>query len=244
MPAHARRPMKYAGSMAPPPVRVLVIEDDAATAGSLVAGLRRQGFEVELATDGAAGARAALTAAPDVIVLDLLLPGQSGFDVLSQLQPRSSVPVIVLTALSDLSDRLRCFELGAVDFLPKPFWVEELVARIRSRLALRAPRASRIVCWADAEVDLDGRTLRVAGRPAPLTRHELNVLGYLLERPGRAVSRAQLLEHALDPFEERSDRTLDSHIARIRKKLGAHAARAIVTVWGVGYRFERDPGGA
>jgi DNA-binding response OmpR family regulator len=223
---------------------VLVVEDDPATAAGLVNGLRKAGFEVELASDGTAGARAALATPPDVIVLDLLLPGQSGFEVLEQLRSRASVPVIVLTALSDLSDRLRCFELGAADYVPKPFWVEEVVARIRSRLALRTARPSRLIRWADAEVDLDARTARVAGARVPLTKHEFHVLAYLLERRGRAVSRAHLLDHALDPFEERSDRTLDSHIARIRKKLGAEAACAIVTVWGVGYRFDAATGDA
>jgi len=224
-------------------LRALVIEDDPATAAGLVAGLRKAGFEVDLASDGSAGVRAALGSPPDVIVLDLLLPEQSGFEVLEQLRSRSSVPVIVLTALEELSDRLRCFELGAADYVPKPFWVEEVVARIRSRLALRAPRPSRVVRWADAEVDLEARTVRLAAARVPLTRHEFDVLAYLLERPGRAVSRAQLLEHSLDPFEERSDRTLDSHVARIRKKLGPSAASAIVTVWGVGYRFERETSG-
>jgi DNA-binding response OmpR family regulator len=218
--------------------RILVVEDDPATAAGLVTGLKKAGFEVELATDGATGARTALRSAFDAIVLDLLLPEQSGMDVLAQLESRSKVPVIVLTAMTDLSDRLRCFELGAADFVPKPFWVEEVVARIRSRLAQKAATPPRVRRWADAEVDLDARAVQVAGQRVGLTKHELAILAYLVERPGRAVSRAQLLEHTLDPFEDRNDRTLDSHVARIRKKLGARAASALVTVWGVGYRFE------
>jgi DNA-binding response OmpR family regulator len=215
-----------------------LIEDDQATAAGIVGALRQAGFSVELATNGADGARVALEDRHEVIVLDLMLPEQSGFDVLTQLQSRSRTPVIVLTALSDLSARLRSFELGAADYVPKPFWIEELVARIRSRVSRRDERVSHSVVWSNAVADLDARTLLVDDARVPLTKHEFHVLAYLLERPGRAISRAQLLEHALDPFEDRSDRTLDSHIARIRKKLGAEAARAIVTVWGIGYRFE------
>src|SRR5437868_3689753 len=114
--------------------RVLVVEDDAGVAGGIVRGLREVGFEVELATNGIDGSRKALDGGFAAIVLDLMLPEQSGFAVLEQLQGRTSAPVLVLTAKSDLADRLRCFSLGAADYISKPFWLEELVARLRTRL--------------------------------------------------------------------------------------------------------------
>lgn len=220
--------------------RVLVVEDDPQMAAGIVRGLRAAGFAVELATRGDEAARIALATPPDVIVLDLLLPEQSGFAVLEQLQGRCAAPVLVLTARTELADRLRCFALGAADFVAKPFFVEELVARIRSRTRDRDDAPRRIVAWANARVDLDARTVQVDGGEVAFTRHELDVLGYLLERPGRAVSRAQLAERSVTPFEERDARTVDTHVARVRKKLGGRAAAALVTVWGIGYRFEPD----
>lgn len=220
--------------------RLLVIEDDAGVAGGLVRGLRAAGFDVELANDGVAGAKKALEGDYAAIVLDLMLPEQSGMAVLEQLHGRSSVPVLVLTAKSDLSDRLECFGLGAADFVTKPFWMEELVARLRARLRLQTEGPKKVVRWANVELDVDSRLVRLDGQDAGLTRNEFDVLAHLVERQGRAISRAQLVEHALSPFDQRDTRTVDSHIARIRKKLGAEAGAYIVTVWGIGYRFELD----
>ncbi len=216
--------------------RVLVIEDEPSVASGLVRGLRAQGFEVRLASDGDAGLRAALQGQIDIILLDLMLPQRSGFEVLAGLKDRGAAPVLVLTARTDLDDRLKAFDLGAVDFVAKPFFLEEIVARIRSRLRLREAAPRRRVAWADALVDLDARTVQVAEHEVSLTKHEFDVLAYLLERRGRAVSRAALAEHALDPLSEREPRTVDSHVARLRRKLGP-AGEALVTVWGIGYRF-------
>jgi DNA-binding response OmpR family regulator len=221
--------------------RILVIEDDSAMAGGIVRGLRSAGFDVELSTSGPDGARRALEGHYDLVTLDLMLPGESGFGVLEKLRGRMSAPVIVLTARAELGDRLQSFELGASDFVAKPFFIEELVARIRTRLRLSGEGPKRIVSWADAEIDLDARTAVVSGKAVALTRHEFDVLAHLIERPDRAISRQQLAERALMPFEERDARTVDSHVARIRKKIGPAAAAHILTVWGIGYRFA--PGG-
>jgi DNA-binding response OmpR family regulator len=218
--------------------RVLVVEDDAGVASGIVRGLRDAGFDVELATNGKDGAIKALDGGFGAIVLDLMLPEQSGYGVLEQLRGRSSVPILVLTARSDLADRLRAFGLGAADFITKPFWMEELVARLRTRLRLSSEAPKRVVRWANVALDLDSRTATVSGIDASLTRNEFDVLVHLVEREGRAISRAQLAEHALTPFEQRDARTVDSHIARIRKKLGASGGAHVVTVWGIGYRFE------
>lgn len=220
--------------------RVVVVEDDPGVAAGLVRGLKLAGFEVELATDGTTGARLALTEGVDAVLLDLMLPQRSGFEVLELLRGRAAAPpVIVLSARTELGDRLRAFELGAVDYVPKPFWIEEVVARIRAHLPTGERRQpSRIVAWAGAALNLDARSVTVDGEPVALTRFELDLLAYLVQRPGRAIPRAQLASHALGPLDERTDRTVDSHLARIRKKLGPGAAAAISTVWGIGYRFD------
>jgi DNA-binding response OmpR family regulator len=224
------------------PARVLVIEDDPGVAAGVVRGLLSAGFEAELATDGRDGARKALGESFEAVVLDLMLPGQSGMRVLEQLRGRVSMPILVLTARTELADRLACFRLGAADFITKPFWVEELVARLRARLRIASETPKRLLCWADAALDMDGRTVTVAGADVGLTRHEFDLLLHLIERAGRAISREQLIEQVLSPFDEREARTVDSHIARIRKKLGPEAGARITTVWGIGYRFEQEPG--
>ena len=221
--------------------RVLVVEDDPSIAAGIVQGLRRLDFEVELSTNGIDGVARALGQDFDIVVLDLMLPGQSGFDVLGQLKNRSRVPVIVLTARAGLEDRLASFNLGAADFVSKPFFIEELVARISARLSRPVAPAlpARIIRFGQVAVDLDALSVHVAGVLAPLTRTELALLVYLLERPGRAISREQLAGDVLPTLEEASGRTVDAHVARLRKKLGEDALR-VMTVWGIGYRFRPD----
>jgi two-component system OmpR family response regulator len=222
--------------------RVLVVEDDAATAAGIVRGLRALKFEVDLSTNGTEGIRQILSERYDVVVLDLMLPGQTGFEVLERVGHRTRAPVIVLTARTDLPDRLRAFELGAADFVAKPFWIEELAARIRSRLRLEEERPNKVVSWSNVSVNLDARAVDVDGRAAPLTPTEFSILAFLVQRPGRPVSRRVLAEQALASLDEPDARTVDSHVARLRKKLGSGAA-AIITVWGIGYRFEPGEGG-
>jgi two-component system OmpR family response regulator len=216
--------------------RVLIIEDDAVLAGSLVRRLRRDGYEVELSPRGDIGLQRAIEWQPALVVLDLMLPGKSGLEVLERLT-RERLKTIVLTARVEVADRVRCFELGAVDYVPKPFFLDEISARVHARLAPPPDAERKIVRWGDAVVDLAARTVTVAGEPVALTRFELAVLEYLVERPGRAVSRAQIQEQALPGAEAATERTVDSHIVRLRRKLGC-AGGAIVTVWGVGYRLD------
>jgi DNA-binding response OmpR family regulator len=221
---------------------VLVVEDDAPMAAGIVQGLQRHGFEVELSTHGDEVAQRVLAQRYDAMVLDLMLPGASGFAILGQLKNRLRIPIVVLTARTELDDRLKSFELGAADFIAKPFWIEELVARLRARLptAGAAPPA-RVVRFGQAEVDLDGAIVRVGGTELPFTRTELAILAYLVQRPGRAVAREELAEEVLPSLDDVSGRTVDAHIARIRKKLGDDA-KHLHTVWGIGYRFTREDG--
>ncbi|WAS92945.1 response regulator transcription factor [Nannocystis punicea] len=217
---------------------ILVVEDDPAIAAGVVRGLKAAGYDVELAHDGRRGAELALSRPFDLVVLDLMLPELGGFEVLELWRGRLSTPVIVLSARTELDARLQAFAGGAVDYLPKPFWIEELLARVRARLRLPDVAApARTLAWDEAVLDLDARTVTLAGEPLGLTAHEFNVLLYLVERPSRAITRRQLAEAALPAGGDRSERTVDSHVARIRRKLGPAGAR-IATVWGIGYRFD------
>lgn len=215
--------------------RVLVVEDDPSIARNVVRGLRAADFEVELVSRGDLATEALRRVDPALVVLDLNLPGLTGEQLLEAWAGRTKVPVIVLTARVDLDDRLRVFELGAVDFLPKPFWVEELVARVRARLGRAEDKPKRVLSLGDVQLDLDGRRALREDQDLGLTPHELNVLVYLVERAGRACSRAQIAQAVLSMDEEVDPRTVDSHVTRLRKKLGPTAS-CVETVWGVGYR--------
>jgi two-component system OmpR family response regulator len=225
---------------APEKPRVLVVEDDPQVLQGLVSGLSRAGFLVSVAMDGDEGARRALHEPFDVVVLDLMLPGRTGFEVLEAMSGRVTTPVVVLSARTELEARLKSFQLGAIDFVPKPFWIEELVVRIRSRLAIKPDEARRTLAVGTATIDVDARTVTRDGVDLGLTAHELNLLVWLVERPGRSVSRRQLVERCLPEEHDATERTVDSHVSRIRKKLGPDGAR-IHTVWGIGYRYDAEP---
>ncbi|MEO1232159.1 MAG: response regulator transcription factor [Myxococcota bacterium] len=222
------------------PPRILLIEDDLNVVQGLVSGLRRAGFETSLAMAGDEGLAHILSGSFDLVLLDLMLPKVTGFEVLEAVRSRASVPIVVLSARTDLPARLQSFEQGAVDFVPKPFFMDELVARIRARLALDRPTPRRTLTLADVTLDLDARSARRGGLTLDLTEFEFNVLAFLCERAGRAQSRSQIADGALTESGECGDRTVDSHISRIRKKLGEVAAGRIQTVWGIGYRCEEE----
>ncbi len=227
--------------MSRPPLRphLLLVEDDPTIATSAVRGLERAGFRVEHVATGDLGRERALSGEHRLLILDFMLPGQSGYAILEAFREISAAPVIVITARTGLDPRMKSFDLGADDLLPKPFWVEELVARVRRRLGDARP-VRRVVAWSDAVLDLDAHTLAVADATVALTPSEYALLAHLATRPHRAVSRAQLLEAALPEESEALERTVDSHMARLRSKLGP-ASSAIQTVWRVGYRFVPDP---
>jgi len=216
-------------------MRLLVVEDDASVGKRMVRGLTRAGFDVHWCDDGEEGLARASDPSFDLIVLDLMLPGRHGLDVLEHLRGAVTTPIVVVSARDGLESRLESFERGAVDFVAKPFWMEELVARIRSRLGARR---ENVVRWAGVELDLDARAARVDGAEVRLTPAELTVLGHLAARANRAVSRAELADRSGGAATER---TIDSHVARIRKKLGGGGA-ALRTVRGYGYRLELEEG--
>lgn len=213
---------------------ILLVEDDAAMAATMVRALRANGYEVELATDGERALALAGSRTFALVLLDLRLPFVDGYGVLEKLRKRDQVPIIVVTAGTELSDRLKAFELGAVDFLAKPFWIEELLARVQLRLKRpKRVEGPRRITLGSRTIDLEART--ISG--VELTRVEFDVLLFLLERRGQALTRDFIASGALATGGDADARTVDSHVGRIRKKLGAEG-RFISTVWGVGYRCE------
>lgn len=216
--------------------RILVVEDDLNVVQGLLGGLRREGFDVDVSMDGAEACVRAADPSYELVVLDLMLPGASGFEVLKAMSGRVRTPVVVLSAHTELDARLRSFELGAVDYVAKPFFIEELVARIRVRLAMESERPRRRVDVGGCVMDLDARVVARDGRDLGFTAIEFNVLAWLVEHATDAVRRRQLAHHALG-LEAASDRTVDSHVSRVRRKLGEDGA-LVKTVWGIGYRYE------
>ena len=215
---------------------VLVIEDDPAIGGAIVRGLRRNGFDVELSANGGDAFERVRNPRFSAYVLDLMLPEVDGVDILRRIRRVNSAPVLVVSARDDLPQRLEVFSIGAVDFLPKPFFVEELVARLQLHLGRRMPgpakRFGRVVASNDAtEIRIDGRDIVVSVA-------ERTVLFRLLEAQGQIVSR-DALAAALGERKPVCPRTVDSYVARLRSRLGDDGQR-IQTVWGRGYRLVAD----
>ncbi len=228
-----------------PTGRLLVIDDDVELCGLVAEFLRREGLATELVHDGHAGLRAALEGEHDAIVLDVMLPGLGGFELLRRLRERRRTPVLMLTARGDHVDRVVGLEMGADDYIPKPFDPRELVARIRAvlrRAEVHAP-SERLVNG-ELRVELAAREARYRGAILPLTRLELDLLVTLMRSAGTLVSREHLSRTVLGRTFQSSDRTLDVHLCNLRRKLGEQGAPAgiIRTVRGVGYLIPRAEG--
>jgi DNA-binding response OmpR family regulator len=223
---------------------ILVVDDDAKTALAVRLYLEHAGCEVASASDGRqALARAESEPRPDLVVLDLMLPGLDGLEVCRRLREISDVPIIMLTARSTEEDRLEGLELGADDYVIKPFSPRELAARVRAVLR-RLPGASDgpPLRLGELMVDPARHEVRWSGRQVELTPREFRLLETLARAPGRAFSRAELIERAFGADSEALDRTIDAHVANLRRKLeeGSATPSPIETVFGVGYRLRAD----
>jgi two-component system response regulator CpxR len=229
--------------------RVLIIDDDFELCSLVGEYLAPEGFRVDSVHDGETGLQTALNGSYLLVVLDVMLPGMSGFDVLRRIRATSRIPVLLLTARGEDVDRIVGLEIGADDYLPKPFNPRELVARIRAVLrrtsadpkGVGSPRPPDIVRIGDIELDPATRTVKHAGQPVDLTSVEFNLLEVLLREAGRVVTREELVSAVLSRKFSPFDRSIDMHVSKVRKKLGDlnGDAEHIKTVRGVGYIFAR-----
>ena len=226
--------------------RVLVVEDDPAILRGLCDNLRAEGHEVLQATDGEAGLRAAREDRPDLIVLDLMLPKLSGYEVCAKLRAQGvATPILILTARGDEADRVVGLDMGADDYVTKPFSIRELLARVRALLRRASPARALpdTLRLGDTLVDFKRYEATRAGRQLDLTRKEFGVLRLLASRPGEVVGREEMLNEVWGYERYPTTRTVDNHMATLRAKLEDDPARPryLVTVHGVGYKLV--PGG-
>ncbi|WP_280421422.1 response regulator transcription factor [Nocardia carnea] len=217
--------------------RILVVDDELTIAESVAARLRAEGFTVELAHDGPAAVAAARTFEPDLVVLDVMLPGFDGLEVCRRIQAERSVPVLMLTARTDETDQLIGLGVGADDYLTKPFSLRVLTARVHALLRRvdRAALPGTITVVGDLRIDADQRRVWRGGVEAQLTPLEFDLLARLAQRPRAVLARERLLEEVWDWADAAGTRAVDSHIKALRRKLGADLIR---TVHGVGYALE------
>jgi two-component system, OmpR family, response regulator RegX3 len=229
--------------------RVLIIEDEAAVRDALDYSLRGDGFEVAVASDGEAGLRAAQAGDFDVVVLDLMLPKMSGTEVCRRLRGESAVPIIMLTAKGAELDRVLGLEIGADDYVTKPFSMAELIGRIRAilrRRQLDRSGAATVLRVGDLELDPMRHEVRIGGRPMRLTPSEFKLLLLLAEDPGRVFSRREIMQHLWDSTYVGDQRACDIHISNLRQKIEDDPGdpTRVVTVRGVGYKLSAEESSA
>jgi two-component system alkaline phosphatase synthesis response regulator PhoP len=222
--------------------KVLVVDDDPGIVKLVRAYLEQVGYEVAVAYDGKKAMQIARNDRPDLVILDLMLPEMDGWDVCRALRKESDVPIIMLTARVEESDKLIGLELGADDYVTKPFSPRELVARVRSvlRRAEGIPARAERFSHAEITIDLSRHLVEVRGQSVDLTPTEFDLLATMMEDPGRAFTRSQLLESVQGYAYDGYERTIDVHIKNLRQKIEQEARnpQRIKTVYGIGYKFE------
>ena len=224
------------------PPKLLIVEDDPAMARGLRDNFEFEGYEVLTAANGEDGLRVALSAKPDLILLDVMLPRMSGFEVCRQLRDRGvSTPVVMLTARGQELDKVAGLELGADDYVTKPFSIRELAARVRAHLRRSAAKATPVThyTFGDVALDFTHHQATVKGEPLALTPREFDILRYLIQHRGEVVTRDDLLDRVWGITNFPMTRTVDNHIAKLRHKIEAEPAepRFLLTVHRIGYKF-------
>jgi len=219
---------------------ILVIDDDESLRDTIAVMLEQEGFQVALAADGRTGLDRALTLKPDLLLVDLRLPALSGMEVCKQLRSSNvQTPIIVLSAVGDEVDKVLLLEIGADDYIVKPFGVREVLARIRAVLRRTSADARKTVAFGDTEVDLKRRVVTRRGQELKFTPAEYNLLTYFLQNPDRALTRDMILNSVWGYASFPNTRTVDAHVVKLRQKLeqDPNVPRHFITVHGVGYRF-------
>ncbi|GAA4826740.1 response regulator transcription factor [Saccharopolyspora rosea] len=225
------------------PCRILVVEDDPTVAQAITGYLQRGGYLPVHAPDGSMGLELARRMAPDLVVLDVMLPGMDGIQVCRQLREVSQVPVIMVTSMGEEEDRLRGLEVGADDYIVKPFSPRELVMRVRNVLrrtmAMPPAPSDGVLRAGDVVVDRAARVVSKAGRPLTLTNKEFDLLVFLMTNPGRVFRRDELMRE-IWAHDIGDQSTVTVHVRRLREKIEDDPSRPamVMTVWGVGYRFD------
>jgi len=224
--------------------KILVVDDEPSITNLVSAYLKPEGYEVLIASDGNAGLKAARTFKPSLIILDVMLPGMDGIELLSRLRRESDVYVIMLTAKTEETDKIVGLSVGADDYVTKPFSPRELVARVKAALRRIETESSpsgdkNVLSFQHVHIDVDARKVSVDETPVELTTVEFNLLRVLVESHGRVLSREQLLEKVWGGEYFGEIRVVDVHLGHVRQKLGREDL--IATVRGVGYRFEDEP---
>ncbi len=224
-------------------MRVLVVEDEKKIASFVRKGLEAQGFVVEVSHNGDEGYTLATSRPYDAVVLDIMLPGRDGLSILRNLRDRNvPLPVILLTARSELNERLEGLNLGADDYLTKPFYIEELIARIRAVTRRAAGTTQGILTVGDLSMNLLTREVKRGGAAIELTPREFTLLEHLMRSPGRVLTRAQICEQVWDYDFDPGTNLVDVYVQRLRKKVDAEASvKLIETIRGVGYRLRPQP---
>jgi DNA-binding response OmpR family regulator len=222
--------------------RILVVDDEPTLLATLRFNLEREGFEVLTASDGGDAVDLVESHRPDLVLLDLMLPGMHGFEVCRTLRKRTSVPIVIVTARTDEVDRIVGLEVGADDYITKPFSMVELIARVRAllrRSVAQGPQEAEIISAGPLGVDLGKREAVIDGEPLYLNPKEFDLLVTLMQNRGRTLTRDQLLTKVWKYESQGLSRTVDVHIGRLRRKLeGRERPVRIVTLRGFGYRFE------
>lgn len=221
--------------------RVLVVDDDRRVVEVIKLYLQKEGFSVMTAADGDAALEKHSQLRPDIVLLDIMLPGRDGWEVCRDIRRTSNVPIIMLTARDDDTDKIVGLEIGADDYVTKPFNPRELVARVKAVLRRteerREPQLRQRISTGDLLVDLEGYSVQASGEAVDLTPRETELLWFLASNQGRVLSREVLLEEVWGQGYPGGDRTVDTHIKRLRQKLPRSDAWSIDTIRGVGYRF-------
>ena len=219
---------------------ILVIDDDESLRDTIGVMLEQEGFHAELVADGRAGYDRALVLKPDLLLVDLRLPGMSGVEICRQLRAaRVKTPIIVLSAVGDEVDKVLLLEIGADDYVVKPFGTRELMARIRAVLRRASGDSRKVVHFSEVEVDFERRIVKRKGEDLKLTPAEYNLLSYFLQNPDRALTRDMILNSVWGYEFFPNTRTVDAHVVKLRQKLepDSNAPKHFLTVHGVGYRF-------